>query len=527
MIRIDERPEDTSRTLMHMLKHAVERNASGEALVLLGGVRLSFSDLLTSVLEFSEELQARGSSGDRVAVALPNSADAVIAILGAIAARSQVVLLNPSYTIRELEPILLDADPLVIVCTSRLVENSDLVSRMTRSTPVVVCSPYESLVRRGAKMLPSQLLLPEPDDLAILQYTGGTTGRSKGVNLTHRTTALNIVQREAMLPTRFMRERFLCMTPLFHSYATATSFFPAIYSAGALVVMPRYDAEQALDAIEAERITLFCGAPTIYNGLVAHPRFAHKKYSTLIGAYSGAAPLSMATLSAWEQTTHVPIAEGYGLTEATAILCFNPLFGMRKAGSVGLPLPGTQIEIVDAEDENRVLGPGEAGELRARAPQIMTGYRGRPDETNAIIRDGWLYTGDIGEVDSDGYVFIRDRKKDMAIVGGYNVFPREVDEVLAAHPAVVDAVSVGVPDSYRGEVIEACVTLRSGIACDEEELRNHCLANLARYKVPAQIYIVSEVCKTPAGKIDRRCTREWLTAQPRDSDRPKAADRKA
>ena len=157
----------------------------------------------------------------------------------------------------------------------------------------------------------------------------------------------------------------------------------------------------------------------------------------------------------------------------------------------------------------------------------MTGYRGRPDETNAIIRDGWLYTGDIGEVDSDGYVFIRDRKKDMAIVGGYNVFPREVDEVLAAHPAVVDAVSVGVPDSYRGEVIEACVTLRSGIACDEEELRNHCLANLARYKVPAQIYIVSEVCKTPAGKIDRRCTREWLTAQPRDSDRPKAADRKA
>lgn len=515
MTRVEDRAEETSRTLVHMLKHAVEQNALGEALVILEGARLSYSDLQASVLEFSEELQARGGAGDRVAVALPNSADAVIAILGAIAAKSQVVLLNPSYTPRELEPILLDADPLLIVCSSQLAEGNDLVRRATRSAPIVASPPYESLIRRGAKASAKPFAMPEPDDLAILQYTGGTTGRSKGVNLTHRTTALNIIQREAMLPTRFMQERFLCMTPLFHSYATATSFFPSIYSAGTLVVMLCYDAGKALDAIEEERITLFCGAPTIYNGLVAHPRFAQKNYSTLTGAYSGAAPLSMATLSAWERATRVPIAEGYGLTEATAILCFNPLFGTRKAGSVGLPLPGTSIEIVDADDTNRILEPGQVGEIRARAPQLMAGYRGQPEETNVIIRDGWLYTGDIGEVDSDGYVFIRDRKKDMAIVGGYNVFPREVDEVLAAHPAVVDAVSVGVPDSYRGEVIEACVTLRGGAICKEGELLDHCLANLARYKVPARIHIVSEICKTAAGKIDRKRTREWLICQPK------------
>jgi long-chain acyl-CoA synthetase len=505
------RPSSSTQTLMHMLSYAAERNPDGEALVIIGGVRLSYSDLMASVLEFSALLRRQGSHRDRVAVALPNSADAVIAILGAMDSGAQVVLLNPFYPARELEPILRDADPLLLVCSRALNEQlGGSEAGSMRCSPVIIDEPFVSLVRRSRFADFAALSMPASDDLAILQYTGGTTGGAKGVNLTHHTTALNVTQREALLPTRFAQERFLCMTPLFHAYATATSFFPSIYSGSALVVMPRYDAELALDAVAAERITLFCGAPTIYNGLIAHPRFCEKDYASLVGAYSGAAPLSMATLTEWERVTRVPIAEGYGLTEATAILCFNPMHGRRKPGSVGLPLPGTEIEIVDPEVGNTVLGTSCIGEIRARGPQLMAGYRGRTRETAEIIRGGWLYTGDIGELDADGYLFVRDRKKDMAIVSGYNVFPRELDEVLAAHPDVVEAVAAAVPDTYKGEVMHACVKVRAGSDRSAADLIAYCSTNLARYKVPAQIHLVEEICKTAAGKIDRKRTREWL-----------------
>lgn len=482
MLQTMHRPPSSVSTLLHMLAYAVEHNPQGESLVILGGARLTFADLAASVLEFSARLSELSASGDRVAVALPNSADVVIAILGALHCRAQVVLLNPFYPARELASILADAAPLILVCSESLfARNSKALTPSIRGSSIVLDAPYESLVRRSALIDPSAISTPDPDDLAILQYTGGTTGIAKGVNLLHRTSALNVVQREALLPTRFGKERFLCMTPLFHSYATATSFFPALFSASTLVVMPRYDAAVALNTISQEQVTLFCGTPTIYNGLIAHPSFTRTDYSTLLGAYSGAAPLTVATLGEWERVTNIPIAEGYGLTEATAILCFNPINGRRKAGSVGLPLPGTTIEVVDTEDGSTVFEPGKLGEIRASGPQLMAGYRGRPKETAEIIRNGWLYTGDIGEIDHDGYVFVRSRKKDMAIVSGYNVYPREIDEVLSTHPAVIEAVSAGVPDEYKGEIMQACVKLVPEHGCSEQELIDFCKINLARY----------------------------------------------
>ena len=506
-----DRPEASAQTLMHMLLHSAQNNPTGDALVVVGGVRLSYADLFASVAEFATELRKRGSVGDRVAVALQNSADTVIAILGAMASGAQAVLLNPFYTDRELEPIIADADPLLVVCSNEFSsQHSSLLKCTSRAAPVALAYPFASLVRRASEVDAAAIAMPKPEDLAILQYTGGTTGRSKGVNLNHRTTATNILQREALLPTRFKSERFLCMTPLFHSYATATSFFPTIYSAGCLVVMPRYDADEALNAIEEEKISLFGGAPTIYNGLVTHPKFAKSNFSPLLGAYSGGAPLTVSTLNEWERVTGVPIAEGYGLTEATAVLCFNPLKGVRKAGSVGLPLPETEIEVVDADDGKTIVRPGHTGELRARGPQLMVGYRGQPAATVEIIRDGWLYTGDIGEIDADGYVYIRDRKKDMAIVAGYNVFPRELDELLSSHSDVVEAVSAGVPDSYRGEIMQACVKMRPDSSCTEEELIQFCSKNLARYKVPQKIFFVDEIAKTGPGKIDRKKAKEWM-----------------
>jgi long-chain acyl-CoA synthetase len=505
------RPDSSAITLMHMLLHSAQSNPAGEAVVVVGGVRLSYADLFASVTAFANDLKRRGSQNERVAVALPNSVDAVIAILGAMASGAQAVLLNPFYSERELDPIITDADPLVVVCRQEFSEkHAELLGRSSRSAPIGIVGPLTSLVRRAAEIDASAITLPHPDNLAILQYTGGTTGRSKGVNLSHRTTALNILQREALLPTRFKKERFLCMTPLFHSYATATSFFPTIYSAGCLVVMERYEAEIALKIVEQEAITLFGGAPTIYNGLIAHPEFKSSNFSPLVGAYSGGAPLAVTTLTEWEQVTGVPIAEGYGLTEATAVLCFNPLNGTRKPGSVGVPLPGTKIEVVDTDDGLSPVLPGKTGELRAKGPQLMVGYRNQPQATAEVIRDGWLYTGDIGEVDPDGYVYIRDRKKDMAIVAGYNVFPRELDELLSSHDEIVEAVSAGVPDGYRGEIMSACVKLRANSKCTEEDLIEFCSRNLARYKVPQRIYFVEEIAKTGAGKIDRKSAREWM-----------------
>ena len=352
--------------------------------------------------------------------------------------------------------------------------------------------------------------LPDTESLALLLYTGGTTGRSKGVNISHRTLALNISQRGVLLPSRTARERILGMTPLFHAYATHMVLLPAIKSAGTAIFMRRYKSDAALDMISAEKVTLFAGAPTIYNGLIKHPSFPNSDYGTLVGAFSGAAPLSVETLSTWERITGVPIAEGYGLTEATGILCFNPLQGLRKAGSVGVPLPLTEIQIVDTEKGDEVLPLGQVGEIRARGPQLMVGYRNQPEETANMIRNGWLYTGDIGELDADGYVYVRDRKKDMAIVSGYNVYPREVDEVLFAHPDVVEVVTAGLPDPYRGETIGACVSLRAGVSADVASLLAHCQRSLATYKVPTLFHFLSDIPKTAAGKVDRKAARSIL-----------------
>lgn len=499
-----------AETLVHMLAHSVQMNPHGEALVIADGVRLSWSGLSSSVSRLALEFRKRGAAGDRIAVALPNGADAVIAILAVLTSGAQVVLLNPFYSPQEIGPILRDAQPLFLVCSAAFYNAaSSEVALSTRLPPIVTDDPFETFVHRtiDAVHVPTEFV--DADDLAILQYTGGTTGISKGVDLTHRTTTTNILQREALLPTRFGRERFLCMTPLFHSYATATAFFPTVFSAGTLVVMPRYSAQRSLEVVVEERITLFCGAPTIYNGLVAHPDFMSKDYSSLLGAYSGGAPLSVSTLREWERVTHVPIAEGYGLTEATAILSFNPMVGVRKAGSVGLPLPGTEIETVDPDSGN-ALPRGEAGEIRARGPQLMRGYRNRPEATAETIRNGWLYTGDIGQIDEDGYIYIRDRKKDMAIVSGFNVFPREVDEVISAHPSVLEAVSFSVPDPYKGEIMQACVTLNYSSPCSQADILEHCSERLARYKRPERILIVPEILKTAAGKIDRKRMKDWF-----------------
>jgi long-chain acyl-CoA synthetase len=317
-----------------------------------------------------------------------------------------------------------------------------------------------------------------------------------------------VAQREGLLPTR-AGERILCMMPVSHSYGMAMGLFLAAWCGGTLVLLPRYTPEDVLEAVQKERITIFPGSPTVFTGLLAHPRFAGTDWRSVHTCYSGAAALPEQTLKRWREAVGAPVYEGYGQTEAGPVLSFNPVRGPVKPGSVGVPVPGTEIEIVDVETGTRVLPAGERGEIRARGPQLMRGYRNLPQETAQALRGGWLYTGDIGEFDAEGTLYIRDRKKDMLIVGGYNVYPRELEEVLVMHPAVLEAAVVGVSDEYRGELPVAYVALRPGARADGDELLAHCRTNLARYKVPARIRIVESLPKTSVSKTDKKALRQW------------------
>ncbi|HEY1361590.1 MAG TPA: AMP-binding protein, partial [Xanthobacteraceae bacterium] len=423
------------------------------------------------------------------------------------------VPINPAYTTRELSYILADAEPAAIVYDADVAPTVEpLIAALGIARAVRLGADGTALDRWGNDVAQHLPPLPRPDDLATLQYTGGTTGSPKGVNITHRQMAVNVSQREAALPTRAEDERILCVMPLFHVFAVAMCLHLAAYCRGRLVVMRRHNAPGVLDLIASERITRLPAGPTVFIGLLNDESFAGTDFSSLRTAYSGSAPLPEDTLRRWQERTGSPILEGYGQTEAGPVLTYVREGGQPKPGSCGPALPLTEIEIVDTETGRQALGPGKLGEIRARGPQIMSGYRNKPAETSEALRGGWLHTGDIGEVDADNCLYVRDRKKDMAIVGGYNVYPREVDEVLFTHPDVKEAASAGVPDPYYGETIRAFVVLKPGARATAEDLIGHCKANLARYKVPSRILLVQMLPRTTVGKIDRVALRRELAS---------------
>jgi long-chain acyl-CoA synthetase len=489
---------------------AVARAAPRRPALQFEGRSLDYGGYLRCVAGFARELIEAGAGGSRVALVCANSMEVAIATFAVHAAGGQVVPLNPIYTRRELAYILADADPAAVVYDEAVAGTVEplIAERGIRCAIAVGGERGRRLdVWRDDVACELPRPLPAGDTPAALLYTGGTTGVPKGVDLSHRQMAINLSQRQAVVPFAFDGERILCVMPMFHTFAIAICLHTAVYCRGLSVILPRYRPDLVLEAIERQRITVLPAGPTVFIGLMQHERFGTTDLSSLRMCISGSAPLSEETLKAWEQKTGCHIYEGYGLTESGPVLSFNPVAGETRPGSVGIVLPDTEIEIVDAETGEKTLPAGERGEIRARGPQLMRGYRNKPEETARALRDGWLYTGDIGEFDADGYLYIRDRKKDMAIVGGYNVYPREVDEVLYAHPAVREAAAVGVPDSYRGEVIKAWVVLKPDSRASAEELLGHCRANLARYKVPVAIEVVEELPKTPVGKIDKKALR--------------------
>ena len=490
-------------TVVHALVDAAAQRPEQEALA-LGEERLNYRQYLRCVAGFSRELRALGLGGCRVALLMGNSIDVCIAMYAVHAARAEAVPLNPVYTVHELLPMLDDAEVSAIIFDDARRDVAQTLAGQLRIEHLFSIGAARRLTvwqaRADLDTLPD---LPEADDPATLQFTGGTTGRAKGACISHHSLSVNVSQREALFPTRQDVERMLCIMPLFHCYAVSMCLHAMVYRRGALVILPRYHPGEVLAALAGEQITLFGGSPTIFTGLLNYPGFADTDFSGLYLSSSGSAPLAGNVLKEWERITGTPILEGYGQSEAGPVISFNPFNGVRKLTSVGIPLPQTQVQIVDTETGTQVLETGQKGEIRVAGPQVMRGYRNRPQETAQALRGGWLYTGDIGELDEDGYLYIRGRKKEMLIVSGYNVFPREIEEILHRNPDIREAAVVGRTDSYRGELPIAFIVPVAGNGADAETLRQYCTDNLAPYKIPAQFHLLEQLPKTVVGKVDK------------------------
>ncbi|PZA07203.1 MULTISPECIES: long-chain fatty acid--CoA ligase [unclassified Meiothermus] len=526
--------------LWWLLEHSANRYPEKVALEFLGKT-LSYKELWESARRFAEALRVQGvKPGDRVALMLPNTPAFVIAFYGTLMAGGIAVNVNPLYTARELHHQLIDAGAETLVMLDMLWPRYAEIAQEVPVRRVITSGLQDYLpfpknllypikMRREKRWVnlpkdPRRLglnpllrshppiaepLRPNPDDVALLQYTGGTTGISKGAMLTHRNLVANTYQTIAWSPESKALEGkgvMLGAIPFFHVYGMTVAMNFGLALGYKIVLLPRPEVAACVEAIEKHKVTHFPGVPTLYTAFNHFPGIQKRKIHTIRVCNSGSAPLPLEVMERFEQLTGGKVLEGYGLTEAAPVTHSNPVSGLRKKGSVGLPLPGVDAKILGPDMQE--LPPGEVGELAVRGPNIMKGYWNRPEETAKTLVIDWLLTGDMAKMDEDGYFYIVDRKKDVIIAGGYNIYPREVEEVLYAHPAIQEACVVGVPDSYRGETVAAYVVLKPGASLSEAELEKYCRENLAAFKIPRIIQFRKELPKSAVGKILRRQLRE-------------------
>ncbi len=531
-------------TVDGLLRRAGAEHPDRTALIFFGA-RTSYRQLDAAVDRFAHVLRGMGvEHGDRVSLHLPTSPAFVIAFMGALRAGAVVVAMSPLYVERELGILFEETRPSIAITLDALaprlrrlhgdagVPDRMIVTGIQDSLPIPLRWLYPIKARRDGTWHPQPhtpetpnlfRLLREapptpfesaavPDDLALLQPTGGTTGTPKAAMLTHRNLVANAEQVAVWFPGAEEFPVVLAPLPFFHIYGLTVDLNYAMLAAGTLILLPRFDPHQVFAAIVKHRPSLFPGAPIMYQTLANHPDAGKYDLRSIRACISGAAPLAPEVQNGFEAATGGRVVEGYGLTEASPVTHCNPVMGDRRNGTIGLPFPGTDARVVDPAS-GTPLAIGEVGELEVRGPQVMAGYWERPEETAAALRNGWLCTGDMARMSPDGYFTIVDRKKDLVIVGGMNVYPREVEEVLLAHPAVREAAVIGVPEERHGEVPRAFVVLKPGATVTPEELVQHCEANLARFKVPRTIEFRPELPKTMIGKVLRRDLRTEADAE--------------
>jgi len=459
-------------SLVHMLWHAVERRP--------GAVAVIYRDRSITYREFGRAsnglaalLGALALDPGPIVLMMPNSIEMDVALMAVMSAGAQVAPVNPFFTVAEICKVLDGFGAQAIVCEPGTRDKANAVAEKIGVAQVVsVGDGGESLSQWTADgrwdMRPAKM--PQAGDLALSIFTGGTTGIPKGIDHTHRGLMWGLIQHVSVWPIPFGEGVFLNVAPMFHIWGLTYATWVPIFTAGTLVMIPKYDPDEVVKGLAEHRVSIFAGGPApIYMGLLRSPLFGQVDLSALKYCPSGGAPCPQDLHREWLERTGCPLLEGWGMSEG-APFCLNRYDGERKLLSVGNPVPATEVEIVDLEAGTRILPVGEAGEVRVRGPQLMTRYHNKPEETAYALRDGYMYTGDIGYVDEDGFLFLIDRKKEMIIVGGYNVYPREIDEVLFNHAAIREAAAVGKRDELLGEVVVAFVVLKSGAALEEEEI---------------------------------------------------------
>ena len=507
------------------------------------GVKMTYKELADKVDRLATAMAGMGiKKGDRVAVQVPNSPGTVIAFLATVRLGAIVVNTNPIYTAREMEHQFNDSGAKAIIIWNSLYPKLKEIQDKTSIEKVIVyhlndfMNPVYSYLLKSTLQKQGQWVdVPEGDgvyhmktliannppnppqvdidthDVALFQYTGGTTGVPKAAMLMHSNLIANIMQIDAWVPDMAHgKEVFMGAIPFFHVFGMTVGMLESLFVGGKLVLMPDpRDIELLMTIIQEEKVTLFPGVPTLYVAIINHKNVTNYNLHSVKVCISGGAPLPVEVQRRFEEMTSSKLREGYGLTESSPVTHANPIYGLYKVGSIGLPFPDVEARIVSLDpDENgqyKTLGVGEEGELVVRGPQVMKGYWNRPDETAKVLdEEGWLYTGDIAKMDEDGYFYIVDRKKDLIIASGYNIVPREVEEVLYENPKVQEAVVVGVPHPKRGETVKAFIVLKPGETATEEEIIAFCKERLAPYKVPKLVEFRTELPKSAVGKLLRR-----------------------
>ena len=510
-----------SMNLSSQLKNTAKVNADKTAYYFMDQ-KVSYAEFDGAVTRFASGLKQLGvKKGDHIALLLGNSPHFVISLYGAMRLGATVIPINPIYTPDEIGYILNNGDVKVIIALDLLLPLAEkMEALLPKVESYIICesnplnkvdvSTNEKMKSFSDVIASGNLAFDEPElieeDVAVILYTSGTTGRPKGAMLTHKNLYSNAKDIGEYLKMNHL-DKVMTVLPMFHVFSLTVVVNAPLISGSTIIIVPKFSPKEIFRLAKKYEVTVFAGVPTMYNFLYQYPDGDPNDFSTFRLCISGGSSLPVALLKNFEKKFNVLISEGYGLSEASPVTCFNPLDRPRKPGSIGTSILNVENKIVNELGEE--LPEGQVGELVVRGPNVMKGYYKMPEETAAALRDGWLYTGDLARVDGEGYFYIVDRKKDMVIVGGFNVYPREVEEVLYEHPEVVEAAVIGAPDPEQGEVVK-CFVVPKNENLTEAELMEYCREHLAKYKLPKTIEFLEELPKNTTGKILRKALKEQV-----------------
>lgn len=500
------------------------------------GSEMTFWELRTQVVRMANAMGAMGiAKGDRVGIHLPNCPQYIISYFAALSLGAIVVNLNPMYTADELKGVCGNTGMTTLITFDMVLPNIRALCQDVE-IPRVIVTRVTDYIHGFGQSTPEELELEEgwshfsqlidncsstkvprvnvmPEDPALIQFTGGTTGIPKGAVLTHANVVAATLQCSqwgnatvSLTPTE--RRMVMAVLPFFHVYGAVVVMNWAMLNCATQILVPRFDLDEFMGIMAGfEEITFFPAVPTMINAIVNHPKAEELDLGRKLGLFnSGAAPIPVELIEQM-QDMGIYYSEGWGMSETTSLGIANPIFGMKKVGGIGIPFPDTDVKLVDTENGTEEVAQGEPGEILIKSPLVMQGYWNNPEETAGQLNDGWLHTGDIAIMDEDHYIFIVDRKKDMIIAGGYNIYPREVDEVLFQHPKILEAVTIGVKDEYRGETVKSFVVAKPGETITEEDVLEFCKEKLAPFKRPKMVEFRDELPKSAVGKTLRKVLR--------------------